>query len=70
MHCTNHFALTSKAGKQDGSEELHGCLQVAVMAPGVYEISDYVIRWLFPDVDKVQYSQPGAPFVLTVEDEI
>lgn len=44
-------------------------VQVAVMAPGVYDISDYLIRWAFPDVDKLQYSQPGPPVVLRVEDE-
>jgi hypothetical protein len=43
--------------------------QVAVMAPGVFEISDYLIRWAFPDVDKLQYSQPGPSIVLRVEDE-
>ncbi|KAK9916791.1 hypothetical protein WJX75_007099 [Coccomyxa subellipsoidea] len=44
-------------------------LRVAVMAPGVFEISDYLIRWAFPDVDKLQYSQPGPSIVLRVEDE-
>jgi hypothetical protein len=43
--------------------------QVAVMAPGVFEISDYIIRWAFPDVDKLQYSQPGPPIMLRVEEE-
>lgn len=38
------------------------------MAPGEYEISDYLIRWAFPGVDQLQYSQPGPRFVLRVVD--
>jgi hypothetical protein len=44
-------------------------MQVAVLAPGEYDISDYVLRWALPDADK-QYSHAGAPFLLTVEDSV
>lgn len=39
------------------------------MAPGEYEVSDYLIRWAFPSVDQLQYSQPGPKFVLRVADD-
>jgi hypothetical protein len=41
--------------------------QVAVFAPGVYEVTDYLIRWAYA-ADNVQSSQPGPPILLTVED--
>ncbi|BDA40386.1 probable trafficking protein particle complex subunit 8 [Coccomyxa sp. Obi] len=44
-------------------------LRVVVMAPGEYEISDYLIRSAFPSVDSLQYSQPGPKFVLRVVDD-
>lgn len=43
-------------------------MQVVVMAPGEYEISDYLIRWAFPGVDQLQYCQPGPKVVLRVVD--
>ncbi len=44
--------------------------QVAVFAAGVYEVSDYVIRWALPALDGAQHSQPGPPFLLTVEEGV
>jgi hypothetical protein len=45
------------------SRNCRGVVQVAVMAPGVYDICDYLIRWAFTDEDKLPYSQPGPPLI-------
>lgn len=42
-------------------------LQVAVFAPGVYELSDYSIAWSFPALDNLNAARPGPPIVLVVE---
>ena len=46
---------------------LQSVSQVAVFAPGVYEVTDYLIRWAYA-ADNMQSSQPGPPILLTVED--
>ena len=41
-----------------------------MFAAGMYEVTDYVIRWALPAPDNVQYSQPGPSFLLSVDEEV
>ena len=43
------------------------CAQVAVFAPGMYEVGDYSILWKGGGSKAVGGSCPGPPFLLIVE---
>ena len=42
--------------------------QVAVFAPGVYELRGYTISWTYPELRSLHDTRAGSPFLLTVED--
>lgn len=44
-----------------------GRAQVAVFAPGMYEVGDYSILWKGSGAAAVAGSCPGPPFLLIVE---
>ncbi len=44
------------------------CLQLAVFRPGVYEVTDYMLSWTYPDLSSLHDTRPGPRLVLTVED--
>ena len=47
-----------------------GLLQVAVFAPGVYELKEYTISWTYPELRSLHDTRHGSPFWLTVEDSV
>ncbi len=42
--------------------------QVAVFAPGVYELQGYTVSWTYPELRSLHDTRPGSPFLLVVED--
>ena len=42
--------------------------QVAVFAPGMYELKGYTVSWTYPELRSLHDTRPGSPFLLTVED--
>lgn len=62
-------AVCCHAGTQSGSLRCTELvvLQVAVFAPGVYEVSDYTIVWTTTATGSAQGTIPGPRFLLRVE---
>lgn len=43
-------------------------VQLAVLAPGTYQVADYIVSWTFPELAGLHDTHPGPPLVITVED--
>lgn len=54
--------------QQQNPKPLSRVLQLAVFRPGVYEVTDYMLSWTYPDLSSLHDTRPGPRLVLTVED--
>jgi len=51
-----------------GTQPYFSIWQVAVFAPGVYELQGYTVSWTYPELRSLHDTRPGSPFLLVVED--
>lgn len=52
-----------------GGQTVEVPLQVATAGPGTLSLSDYMVSWSFADTPALSGSRPGAPWVVTVQQQ-